>query len=164
MDIFSAAISIGSTGTFLPNNHKAILTFGSSALDASQNIEKALVRLNLSNLPESMDFYEAVDYIEANVKVEVAGAFWFGGSYAITALDCYAVPVTILNDAYEPGCITYAIGLDITGHVNRFGYTQVAVSLASNPENIAINLISGEVDAAVQGYNGGPQLLVTYPQ
>ncbi len=162
VDTLSDELTIGSTGVFFPNTHKTILTFDTTAVPGGQEIRDALVRLHYA-VPNGTDYSGLAEYIEDNIKIEVAAPFGFGGSYTITGLDYYSLPlVTLAPEAFQIGFLGQPI-LDLTGHINLNGYTQVAISLINNPENIAINFISSDTDGGhPYYYNGQPTLEVSY--
>ncbi len=161
VDTFSSELTIGKSGVFFPVDHKAIITFDSSVLDATQAASHAHVTLNFSNFPAGKDFNQTLQYLQDNVKIEVAGPFGFGGNSTITALDYYAVPVATVDKSQVTfGMVVSAI-IDMPQHVNYYGHTQIAISLETNPENIAIKFHSGEVTGA-EVLNGGPSLVVSY--
>ncbi len=160
VDTFSNELTIGRSGLFLPANHKAIITYDTSVLDSTRTPRSAYVALNFTNLPAGKNAYEAMQYLQENIKIEVAGPFGFSGNNAITALDYYAAPIaTIDKDQVFFGFVFHA-GFDILPYVNDFGMTQIAISLGTNPENIAINFHSGEVVG--NDLSGGPSLAVFY--
>lgn len=152
VDTFSNEITIGSTGTFSPNIHKAIVIFDTTQVDTSKTIVFAQAILELTGFPAGMDYDEYSDYISNNIKIEVAGPFGFGGSHTITALDYYATPQFILpTDKFSFVGWGVAHDFDLTGYLNPYGQTQIALSLISNPLNIAITFDSGEVATGIPG-------------
>ncbi len=160
VDTFSNELTIGRSGLFLPADHKAIITYDTSVLDSTRTPRHAYVTLNFSNLPAGKDGPATLQYLQDNMKIEVAGPFGFGGNNAITALDYYAAPVaTIDKDQVFFGFVFHA-GFDILPYVNDFGTTQIAISLGTNPENIAVKFHSGEVVG--NDLSGGPSLAVFY--
>ncbi len=163
VDVFSNKLTIGSTGVFFPNNHKAIITFDTTQVDSSKTILYADARITFSDLPAGMSVSDVFEYTYGNLKIEVAGPFGFGGSTTITALDYYAVPAAVLDDeALNLGWFG-DFGINLTDHINPFGQTQIAISLISNPANIAINFNSGEVGANFPVEpNQEPILTITY--
>ncbi|MFL0810031.1 MAG: hypothetical protein K6L76_06430 [Agarilytica sp.] len=162
VDVASEELTIGSTNPFFPNNHKAILTFDTSHIPVDQEIRYAEVNLYYSNLPDGMGHAELWEYLDGNIKVEVAGPFGFGGSHVITALDYYSFPLTTLStDAVHFNFYLLPV-LDLKGHINHYGMTQVAISLINNPENISVNFSSGEVSGFPVSHNGEPYLVVDY--
>ncbi len=163
VDVLSDEMTIGSTGALFPNNHKAIVTFDTTQLDASKTIRSASARIFFSELPAGMTVPDVYDYLEGNLKIEVSGAFGFGGSYIITAMDYYAVPAGSLStDAVGFGWFG-DVGIDLTGHINPFGQTQISVSLINNPDNIAIKFNSGEVSENFpEQYHQEPILNIAY--
>lgn len=163
VDVFSNKLTIGSTGTFFPNNHKAIVTFDTTQVDPSKTITSAYARLFFSDLPAGMTTGDVYLYAQGNLKIEIAGPFGFGGSPTITALDYYAVPVAVLDDeAIGLGWFD-DLAINLTDHINRFGQTQIAISLISNPANITINFNSGEVGSNFPiDFHKEPFLTITY--
>lgn len=111
------------------------MTLDSSILGPGQGIEKTIIQLNIVCLSEDVNFYEVVDRIEADTKIEVTEVFSFGYACTITAFARGALPIATPNDAYKPEIITHASDLGITDEVNRFAYTFICVSRVSNPEN-----------------------------
>ncbi len=118
VDVISDELTIGSTGIFFPNDHKTILTFDTTNIVAGEAIDYAHVVLYFSELPEGMHYGEALEYMYKNLEVEIAGPFGFGGSYNITALGYYSLPVATLDDDKIMYGWFQDVGLNIAEHVN----------------------------------------------
>lgn len=166
VDVFSDELTIGSAGVFFPNVHKAFVTFDTTQIDSSRDVASAIVRLTMAQVPAEIELYDLTEYINDNIKVEVAGPFGFGGSFSIAASDLYAVPQTILpRDKYQFSGIAGGILIDLTDYVYLYGKTQVAISFASNPLNIAINFNSGDFafgEDCSSNYPCGAKLHMSY--
>lgn len=163
VDTFSNDLTIGNTGTFFPNNHKAILTFNTALIEQGKTVQSAHAVLTFSSTPAGMDISDLYEYIDNNMAIGVAGPFGFGGSHAITALDYYAVPIASINaDDFGFGWFV-EFDIDLTDHVNPYGQTQIMISFVNNPENISVSFKSGDVGSGFpNNYNSEPLLVVSY--
>ncbi|MFL0810030.1 MAG: hypothetical protein K6L76_06425 [Agarilytica sp.] len=162
VDIFSDELTIGNTGTLIPNNHKAIVTFDTTQITAGETVDAAHAVLSFSEFPEGMQYGDLIEYLADNIKIEIASPYGFGGSHAITAYDYYSLPVaTVDNDDIDLGWYV-DLGFELTDYVNPFGLTQVSISLINNPQNIAIKFKSGEVEAPYISYHESPIMIVSY--
>lgn len=159
-DIFSDTLTIGKEGLW-QKDHKTILTFDSSSVDENREIHSIKILMNYAELPPGLDGTDTINYLWQNIKVDIAGPAGFSGSHVISPMDYYNAPIASLDGDILMFGMGYHISLDITEYVNPYGLTQVAVSLPTNPENLAVKFKSGEVIGDYE-WDGGPTLFVIY--
>lgn len=161
MDIQGDELKIGTEGNYIAKRYKSIVTFDTSNQPPSDTLRSAKILLNYAALPEGMDGSDIIYYLWENIQIEVAGPAGFSGSPIVSPLDYYGLSVAVLGEESLMWGMGYNVSLDITDYINFYGYTQVAISLKSNPENIVMSFMSGEVIGEYE-WDSGPSLFLIY--
>lgn len=142
-------------------DYKAILSFDTSSLPHDAVITDVVLGVGLW-LNLAYDTAQNQQYVDEHVYFEFANFNGFGGSYSLTGFDYYAFsPHSILRgDLERDFLLGYYHFLPETAwtFINRFGKTQIRISVPSNPENKLVHAFGYFTDS----YRETPTLIVLW--